>query len=325
MEIRPELEMLRSNDAPQRSAQQALADIAHAWRLTGDGATVEAELVRFHRGERLERLPLLGALFAPQSDRVRAFLDGLLQPLLAQIGLEPLGQSPLRYSTSDAATGIVLARCATSALILHYTSGPGFSRQPAAQTAGFLPAETWERVLAGSAEATRVRLAGTASDRADLRLAAVRLQAGDVRHRHGRDEALVLRAVPTSLVQLRLQRRSDEAQPVRHYRLSDGQLVHQAAGTPRDSRLELSAALLGRMKRRDAAPVLSAMVKESGSDALRWQILRECLALDTATGFRALCSICDRAADPLNQHAATLRATLLARHPSLKDLMPCPA
>lgn len=325
MLIRPELEMLRSECAPQRRAQQAIEALVQAWRMAGDGARADAELGRLHRGDALEDLPLLRALFCPQSDQVQSFLDGLLPPLLHQVGREPFSQLPLRHSTGAASTALVLARCATTMLTLHCTSGIALSSQPLAETASFLPAETWERVLAGTAEATEFRLAWAGSDRAGLRLASIQLKLGDVRHRQGRDEALLLKKVPTSLVQLRLQRRTDYLQPVRQYRLADGQLVHQAAGMPRDSRLELTATLLGRMKRRDAAPMLAAMAEEQGSDALRWQVLRECLGLDTATGFRTLSKISDRTDDPLRAPAAALRAALIGQYPELKELALCPA
>lgn len=325
MLIRPELQMLRSDDAPQRQAQCAAAAALQAWRGDGDGAEVEAELARFHRGAALDDLPLLRALFCPQNTLVRSFVDSLVAPLLGQIEQEPLVQSPLRCSTGEVATAIVLARCATSVLTLHYTSGLGLSGQAEPETASFLPAETWDRVLCGCAEATTVRILSAGPDRVELGSAPVALKPGDVRYRNGRDEALLLRSVPTSLVQLRLQRRTDSLQPVRQYRLADGALVHQAAGTPRDSRLELTAALLGRMKRRDVAPMLAAMAEERGSDGLRWQVLRECLALDTATGFRTLATIADRADDPLRPSAAALRARLIAMHPELQELVPCPA
>lgn len=325
MHIRPELAELRSDDAPQRLAQRALTDLLDDWRQTGPGAAAQAELGAFHRGSDLNDLPLLGSLFCPQSDGAAAFLDALLLPLLRKIADAPLGQSPLRCSTSDLATAIVVARCATSALVLHYTSGIGHAALPNPDTASFIPAETWERVLAGSGEALQVCLSGNDPDRADLQFTPVSLEEGDVRYRDGRKEALVLRAVPTSLVQLRLQRRTDNLQPVRQYRLADGALVHQAAGTPRDSRLELTATLLGRMKRRDAAPMLAAMAEEQGSDALRWQVLRECIGLDTAAGFSTLTKIADRADDPLQAPAAALREALIGMYPELKELAPCPA
>ena len=325
MHIRPELAALRSNDAPQRLAQRELTRILDDWHRTGPGAAVETEIADFHGGKDLDDLPLLGALFDPRSDRTESFLDTLLAPLLRKISDAPLGQSPLRCSTSEVSNAIMIARCANTALVLHYTSGIGLAAQPEVDTASFIPAETWERVLAGAGEAVQVCLSGAGPDRADLQWNPVSLQVGDVRHRDGREEALVLRSVPNSLVQLRLQRRIDNLLPVRQYRLADGALVHQAAGTPRDSRLELTATPLGRMKRRDAAPMLAAMAEEQGADGLRWQVLRECLGLDTAIGFRALSTIADRADDPLQAPAAALRGTLIGMYPELKELAPCPA
>ena len=325
MFIRPELRALWSKDAPQRDAQQALYRIHQAWRETGPGRQVETELERFHRGEALGKLPLLAAMFCPDRDDWRTVLDSLLHPLLGQIAAEPLSQSPLRHSATDVSATVVLARCMTSALSLQHVSGPGLSQRPAPTTASFIPAETWERVLCGSGQAMQVRLREAGSDRAELDCASMRLAAGDVSCRMGQAEALILLSAPTGLVRLCLQRRTSTSEPAREYRLADGQLVHQSAGTPRNSRLELTAAVLGRMKRRDAAPMLSALVEEEGSDSLRWQVLRECLALDTAVGFRTLCTVADRPGDPLCQPARALRTRLLDLHPELDGISPCPA
>ena len=71
--------------------------------------------------------------------------------------------------------------------------------------------------------------------------------------------------------------------------LADGALLHQSAGDIRASRHEMMLALLGRMGRAEAAPVMAAIAREPGDASLRWQALRECLALDTAAGFAALC------------------------------------
>ena len=108
------------------------------------------------------------------------------------------------------------------------------------------------------------------------------------------------------------------------YRLADGRLLHEAAGSPRDSRLELAAALLGRMGRDDAAPYLAAMAREAGSTSLRWHALRECLGLDTATGFEALCELAATQGDPLAAAAGALRAQLLEAHPNLAELANAP-
>ena len=145
---------------------------------------------------------------------------------------------------------------------------------------------------------------------------------------------MLLRRIAGSLVSLKLQRRAAGCGETREYDLADGTLVHQAAGTARDSRLELAATLLGRMGRSDAAPALADLATEPGSASLRWQALRECLGLDTATGFAALCRIAADAADPLAAPAGALRARLVEQHPQLATLQsvrtgpgasPCPA
>lgn len=95
----------------------------------------------------------------------------------------------------------------------------------------------------------------------------------------------------------------------------------------RASRHEMMVALLGRMGRTEAAPEMAAMESEPGDDSLRWQALRECLALDTETGFRALCAVAGAAADPLAAAAGALRAQLVEAHPQLLALedVPCRA
>ena len=116
-----------------------------------------------------------------------------------------------------------------------------------------------------------------------------------------------------------------QAGVTREYRLADGRLVHQAAGNPRDSRIELMMALLGRMDRADAAPLLAGIAQEQGSDALRWQALREALALDTLAGFQALTAIARSDDDALAPAAGTLRSQLVETYPQLAGVEPCPA
>lgn len=325
MLIRPELQALRGNVALQRQAQMAVQAVVHAWRTTGPGGQVDAELLRFHHGEALSQLPLFSDLYDPHSDACHAFLDRILGSLIRQIAEQPLARSPLPCASSDAFVTLMLAQCATTTLSLQYVSGAALAGRPATKSVSLAPRETWERVVSGSAQAQRIRAREVASDRVVLDFAKVRLDAGEVRYRKGQAEALVLQTVPTSLVQLRLQRRTSMREPAREYSLEDGRMLHQAAGAPRDSRLELTANLLGRMKRRDAAPMLAAMAEELGADSLRWQALRECLALDTAIGFRSLCALADCPDDPLRQPAAALRARLLQMHPELNGICPCPA
>jgi len=324
MLIRPELQALRRDDAPQRRAQARLGQAFAAWRAAPVAAAAEAELARFAEGQVLEDLPVLSALFAPGEGAAQEFCGGLVEVILGELSREVLGQSPLRHNTDDTLTTLSIFHHGTATLTLQTIDGQGLSRRPEPTAVSFSPGETWESVLAGEAAADRVTITGLKPGGAILSSTAVRLEAGSVCHRHGLREALVLRRVKASMVTLKLQRRTCAGQVSREYALATGELIHQAAADPRDSRLELSAALLGRMGRRDAAPMLAAMAEEQGSLSLRWQVLRECLALDSAAGFAALCRIARRSDDPLAHAAGSLRAQLIETYPALAKVEPCP-
>lgn len=325
MLIRPELQALRVDDRPQRQAQAALREVYEDWRSTGPGRQAEAEVARYAAGGVLEDLPLLSALFAPGDDCAAAFTGDLVARMIERLAAEPLSQMPLRYSTDTTMSSLLIARHGTSTLVLQAIDGAGLARKPAPISVTFPPTETLERVLAGTAQAVRVQALAQRPDGADLECHPVVLAPGVIRHRFGCNEAQLLRSIPAQLVTLKLQRRTVAAEVTREYRLSDGALVHQAAGCPRDSRLELAAALLGQMGRSDAAPLLAAMAQERGAAGLRWQALRECLALDSVTGFTVLCRVARNAADPLAAPAGALRAQLLESHPQLAGVCPCPA
>lgn len=323
MLIRPELRALRGDDAPQRLAQAAIAAVHAAWQ-DGAGAAVTAQLASFAACAGLAELPALAALFGADGDPARRFTAGLLGPLLDALAGNPLAEVPLRHAADAAHATLVLARAGEAALTVTMIDGAGLARQPEARSARFAPVETWERVLAGTAVASEARLSERSPGQPGLEIEELRLECGAVRHRWGARTALVLRQVPGSLVMLRLQRRSADAPVAREYALADGTLLHQASANPQDSRIELAAALLRRMERRDAAPLLARIAAGPGTPAHRWQALRECLALDPATGFAALTALARQPGEPLAQPAAALRQRLLETHPQLESV-PCPA
>lgn len=320
MYIRPELQALRGDDTPQRLAQARQNALIADWRAGPIMANVEAELAHFAAGTPLDELSLLSDLFTAGEGAARRLVDELIGLVSAGLSADPLGQVPLRHFTDDFITSLMLARCGDAALSLEAIDGAVLARRAAPASASFSPSETHEYVLAGSAEIERVRIASLRPGGANLAFETVQLGEGDVSYRSGASEALVLRRAPRSLVTLKLQRRAGMGAVTREYRLSDGELLHQAAGNPHDSRLELTTALLGRMERKDAAPLLAAMAEETGSQSLRWQALRECLGLDAAAGFAALCKLATRANDPLAAPAGALRAQLIEKYPQLAEI-----
>ncbi|MFC0590485.1 hypothetical protein ACFFF7_13830 [Novosphingobium aquiterrae] len=325
MLIRPELAALRSDDAPQRRAQAAMGAALEHWQGSAPVVSLADELGRWDTGAAIDGLPLLAALFTAGDDTAQHFCAEVMAVFLRELQREPLGQTPLRHYLDDTVASLTLLRRGMTVLSLQMIDGTALSRLPPAETARFVPCETWDHILAGTAQGDRVRIAGTVPEGVCLARAAVMLGPGDVQHRLGCEAALCLSKVDGALVTLRLQRRAGCNDVTREYALSDGSLLHQAAGSPRDSRLELTAALLGRMGRRDASPLLGAMAEEQGASGLRWQVLRECLALDTAQGFSTLARIAVNAADPLAASAGALHAQLIETYPQLNGIAPCPA
>ena len=175
-------------------------------------------------------------------------------------------------------------------------------------------------MLAGTADAELVECRTRKEDGAELRHLRTTLEPGKVICRDASRQALVLREVQGRLVSLRLQRRHERAGITREYALEDGRLLHQSAGNPRDSRIELMMAALGRMGRTDAAPIMAEIARGDGAEALRWQALRECLALDTLVGFTALSNIASNPADALSAPAEGLRGQLVSAYPQLAGL-----
>ncbi len=300
------------------------------WRKPPPGgslarARIEAELPRLAGGAALDALPALHALFTPGSPAAAELAREVVDWLLGELGREPLGQVPLRHQCDRALATLVLARCNSANLALQVIDGAGLALKPPAQSVTFAAHESWEHVLAGHAEVELVRAIAPRPGGMALQRAQATRSPGSILHRNGREVAQIYQRVPGALVLLRLQRGDGSSDPSCEYALDDGRLLHQAAASPRDSRLELAVSLLGRMGRSDAVPLLASMAEESGTPHLRWQALRECLALDSGAGFVALSTIARRSADPLAVPAGALRAQLLETYPQLAEVPICPA
>lgn len=325
MIVHPDLRALWGDDTPQRVAQETLVSEVGAWYKRPHVAGLLAELETLNADGPLADCPMLGALFDPDDCSARELAEEVVGLVAQGLDRQPLGHAPFRHFTDDTLSTLLLARSGNVTLALVAIDGQGLAARPEPVTADFSANEVWEHVLSGTARAELVERVFTVEDEAVLGRTPMRLAPGTVVCRDATREMLLPREVDGCLVSLRLQRRRVNAGPTREYRLSDGKFVHQAAGNPRDSRIELMLALLCRMQRKDAAPILAEMAKEDGSMALRWQALRECLALDTSTGFAALSTIARSESDDLAVPAGALRSQLIETYPQLKELDACPA
>ncbi|MDZ4308350.1 hypothetical protein [Allopontixanthobacter sp.] len=313
MRIDPALRALRSNPDSQRIAQTALETCKSGWRSAEGNASIFAELIRYGRGDELGECPALSSLFA-DLDRAAALVEDLVSQILPQIAAHPLGQVPFRHQYSGGMAVLQLAAAGDAALSLVMYERSGDT--PHSPTICFTDTERHEIALAGSGTMQIVRRNRGRRAPAELSVSSVEMKSGQNLSLCGMFETKRIESVEERLVILRLGRTGAAPEPSLEFRVADGELVHQASGDKRDSCHELMVSLLGRMGRCDAAPVLAEMTR-SGSDHLRWQALRECLALDTATGFTALCGIARNPADTLSANAGSLRAQLIEAYPEL--------
>ena len=330
MHIHPAIQALQGDPALQAKAQQAAHDGMFAWVDAPERRQLRAELDAFAARRPIADCPLLARLFAQGDRTARDLAMSFADAGIAILADEPFAHLPQRHSTDGLVSVLVLGRSGNVTLTLCAIDGERLAAGAPARHAAFWPGESWEHVLAGEAVADLVDCHPRAEDGSEtgavaLHAREVLLTPGAVIARDADRQAMLLRSVPRSLVTLRLQRRLSGAGPSREYALANGALAHQSAGNPRDSRIELMMALLGRMKRVDAAPLIARIAAAEGSAALRWQALREGLALDTATGFAALCRVAADPGDSLAEPAGALRAQLIEAHPALAGVVPCPA
>lgn len=320
MHIAPQIRDLIADPALLDRAQARHAAAVAGWQALPGTAPVLEAFAAFAEGTDLARLPALAALFGAAGDAADRFVRALTEAVLPALAAEPFGHLPLRHQSTPASATLLLAQQAAASLTLVVVTGPALAGMPAPRSAAFAPSEEWDVVVAGVGEG---RLVERCPDGA-LVQHPLRLVPGLALGRDVEREALLIDAVPASLVLLRLNRRRSGATPVREFDLASGALIHQASSDPRESRMELAITLLGRMRRGDAAPLLAAIALERGrGDSLRWQALRESLGLDTAEGFRALVALARDADDPLAIPAGALRAQLVEQYPVLTELEPC--
>lgn len=321
MRIDPAIEAWRHDRAAQDRAQRDLEAARQLWR-EGAARGVLADLERYGSGAELNGCPQLAASLACPA-AARALVAPLMDGMASALREHPLGQVPFRHHRSAGSGLIQLAQHGRAALSLAFYDAE--SGATPATTTVFSDGERHEICLAGEGEGRLLSLTERDGEAA--------ISAIPLRLREG--VALALGSALTKrvdrvagrLVMLRLGREALAPGPSREFRIEDGALVHRASGDGQESRDEIAIALLARMGRGDAAPVLAAIAEGEGSAHLRWQALRAALALDTASGFAALERIARDAADDLSESAAALHARLLAAHPQLARVTraPCPA
>jgi hypothetical protein len=318
MRVHPAIAALRSNRAPQRQAQAAVKQACDAWCGEPSVAQALEEFQLFGSGASLEACPTLDQIFTGQG-RAEAMAQSLVRNLCAAMARLPFAHPPFRHGFDGRASTLLLAKSGRAQLLLQARE-PGQFDFPCAT---FSDALRYDATLAGEAQARILRIHG-ARDLVRFAEEEVALRPGVRLGFDCTSETVLAHEVSKRLVTLRLLQASESPQPGREYCLQTGKLLHQSAGSLATSRREMMVALLGRMERAEAAPVMAGMVRTESDESLRWQCLRECLALDSEAGFATLSAIAASEIDPLADPARALRTQLIEDHPQFLQMEASP-
>lgn len=313
MQIHPDLARLRCSDSPQPGLEAALA----VWRSLPEMAALTAALARFAEGAALADVPALAQVLTDPA-AARALADGFVTPLAAAQRAAPLALLPLGHASGPGMARLRLAAEGCAALNL-----VAFARgeRPAAASVLFDDCAVHEIVVAGAGRAALHRW-----EAGRLTSTAAALNPGTQFARHGPDAARQITAVSQPLLLLQLTREPAHPQPSREIALGDGRLLKTISGCQRTSQQLMALGVLGALRHRPALATLAALTQDrAAARELRWEALRQCLALDAARGLPLLAALAGDPADPLAAPAASLQAQLRATRPELFPLIPEPA
>ena len=268
------------------------------------------QLTRFSEGCLLDRLPALKSLMG-SAKRASRFVAEWCDLMVAAAGEQMLSEVPFRYSCSEgySAVRLMSAGCASISLLAYDESG-----DPSEPTSAFfVDRELYEVVIAGSAIGHCHWIQGDGERPVTRRS---RWQAGELVETLGANRSRQITSIAGRLCILQLAREKPAASPTREISLEDGRVLHVSSGDKSESRTELALAVLGAMQRRDSVPVME-QVSHSGSPHLRWQAVRQSIALDPQRGFALLARLANTSNDELAVPASNLHAQLAAAYPQL--------
>ena len=312
MQVHPEIAALRSDRFAQRCIQARMQAALSGWKRSEQVAQLAEDLAQYGAGAEISRCPSLAPIVSAHGDAL-ALVNGWQAAMLGALNCEPLGEIPHIYRYSPGLSRMQLlasGRAALSVMAYERREAPA-PAIPA--TALFVDGESYEVVLAGSASGTLHELDAGAAHPATVTSEPVHWTAGDRIILRNGECARQVTQVEGCMVVLQLTRTPPKPRPTREFRLSDGALLRRASGDKAASQRLMALAVLGAMEHAPARQAMSARALDRSEDSdVRWEAVRQALALDTAEGMGLLADIEARTGDPLQCAAADLHEQLLA-------------
>ncbi|AOL94377.1 hypothetical protein [Porphyrobacter sp. LM 6] len=310
MQINPELVRLRSEPAPQPATDAALA----RWRASPDVVAVSAALAQWQTGVPLAALPALARLVSDLS-AASCFAEAFIAPLLGALTDEPLAQLPLGFSAAPGMARLRLLGHARAGLSLTVLAPRPRSVPPAAL---FEDGEAHEIAIAGAGQVLVHHLSANGLESHEIACVP-----GTKLARLGTRDARQIIAITRPLVLLQLTCEAARPEPSREIALADLRLLKTISGCKRTSQQMMALGVLGALGHRSALATMTGLAEDpQATRDLRWEALRQTLALDASEGLALLTRLAERADDAIGAPAAALRRDLLATRPDLAALLP---
>ena len=310
MQVHPDIARLRSDGALQPRTDAALAQ----WRSTQPAMAAMEGLAQFDQGAAPGDVPALARLVSDHASG-QAFAEALITPFLAALRAEPLAQLPLGHASGPGTARLRVMTHGRSSLTLLAIAHRARSTPASAL---FEDCEAHEIVLAGSGEAlVHCRKAERLVTEAQVCTAGTRFD------RMGPGTARQIIAVTRPLLLLQLTREPDHPQPSQEIALADGALLKVISASKASSQQMMALAVLGALEHHAALEPVARLAMDTAAERdVRWEALRQCLALDTGQGLAVLAALARDPGDGLQGPAAALHRQLLAAHPDLADTLP---
>ncbi len=317
MDTHPAIANLRGNRAAQYLARDRIATAIAQWHKCLEAAQLSEALKQYAGGAALEDCQALHRTLNDVST-ARSLIDDWQAIFSSALRDQPLSEMPFRHRVRGPIATIQL--CAKGKAALSLCSLPRGAVLADQEGIIFSGRETCELVVEGRASGVRHRLS-EASDTATLENEDAAWQAGDTIKSFSTSARSILH-IEQSLLVLQVSRAPVSPQAAREFSLQTGRHVRSACGDERTSQKFMALGVLGVLGGGRAALEMANVARNASLDRdLRWEAVRQLLALEPASGMRLLAELRTRSDDPLCMSAAKLAAQLVASQPQLGQFL----
>lgn len=306
MRAHPDIAMLRSYPKAQHRPVPPSSD----WRALPQAGPLVAALDAYGQGAELRGVPPLAAVLSDLR-AAQALVEAVVVHALAALERAPLDLLPFAHSLQPGLARVRIAEAgrATLTLIVYERRNPG----PRPVSVLFEDGEAHDMVVAGQGAALLHQLGA-----AGIVTREIALTPGSRMAIEGAGQSRQIHAAETSLLVLRLSRMPANPEPSREFSLPDGQLIRASSGCKRTSQSMVALAVLGALSHRPAAaPMERLALNPDKPRHLRWEALRQLLAMDARAGTVLLERLANERGGVLAGPAAALWRNLVAAHPEL--------